>query len=171
MQSRRILFCGRSRLRARPRTGAFLDLKTLFHPSKGCFRHSAQMSVGAVGAASTTSSARSAIGARRASWLRRSRGCCGARGDTPSGRRRARSRVALCRLLAAGALDLPRRAREHGRRDEDVDRRVRHALLEELLLDDRLAVLDARVLHGEREIVHERRDGSGFVARAPDAPA
>jgi hypothetical protein len=65
--------------------------------------------------------------------------------------------------FAAGALDLPGRARQHGRRQEDVDRGVGHSLLEELHVDDRLAVVHDRAFHGEREIVHQRRHEIGLL--------
>src|SRR5678816_4053193 len=61
-------------------------------------------------------------------------------------------------VLAAEPLDLPRRPREHRRRQVYVDRGVRHPLLQELTVDDRLAVAQDRVLDPEREVVHQRFD-------------
>ena len=77
----------------------------------------------------------------------------------PSARRCARNRAP--RFAASS---LPRRSISHVVRDstatdeEDVDRRVGHALLLELPLDDLLARPENRVLDREREIVHEVGD-------------
>src|SRR5262249_31494829 len=49
-------------------------------------------------------------------------------------------------LLATTPLDLPRRPRQHCRREIDVDRRVRHPLLQELPIDNPLSVTENGVL-------------------------
>src|SRR4029079_509578 len=67
--------------------------------------------------------------------------------------------VVLRRIDAAEARDLPRGARKHGAGEEEVDRRVRHAFLKKLFLDDVFAVFQDERFYGKAEVVDELRDG------------